>query len=116
MRNNADDASTPTAARAFHKGLALRSRTELIYRLPAGIDRFTALAGIDPATRRRRQRAAFDFRRRSPAARNQIAGDQPPQPIDLKITGARRLKILVDFGQNLDSGDWLNLCDAKIVK
>ena len=35
----------------FSKGLALRSRTELVYRLPAGFRRFTAIAGIDPATR-----------------------------------------------------------------
>ena len=37
-------------------------------------------------------------------------------PLMCEITGAKRLKIVVDFGQNLDTGDWLNLCDAKIVK
>ena len=36
--------------RTYAKGLALRSRTELAYRLPAGMRRFAATAGIDPAT------------------------------------------------------------------
>jgi hypothetical protein len=26
------------------------------------------------------------------------------------------LKIVVDYGQNLDTGDWLNLCDARLIK
>ena len=51
-----------------------------------------------------------------PLLETEVAGDQPPQPIDVQIAGAKRLKIVVDYGQNLDTGDWLNLCDAKIVK
>ena len=51
-----------------------------------------------------------------PLLETEIAGDQPPQPIQLDIAGVKRLKIVVDYGQNLDTGDWLNLCDARIVK
>ena len=51
----------PTGAlRSFAKGFALRSRTELVYRLPDGFNRFTALAGIDPAATASRQRPAYD--------------------------------------------------------
>jgi hypothetical protein len=46
----------------------------------------------------------------------EIGGNGPPEPIDLNIAGARRLSIVVDYGRNLDKGDWLNLCDARIVK
>src|SRR5690606_23843550 len=35
---------------AFEKGLSIRSRTELAYRLPGGFRRFVAVAGIEPST------------------------------------------------------------------
>lgn len=117
LDHDPEDASAPLAVRrTYTKGLALRSRTELVYRLPAGFSRFTALAGIDPAT------AAMGDLRLSiladdrPLLQTEVAGGQAPQPIDLQIAGAKRLRLLVDFGRNLDTGDWLNLCDAKIVK
>ena len=46
----------------------------------------------------------------------EVTGDHPPQPIQLDIANVKRLKIVVDYGQNLDTGDWLNLCDARIAK
>lgn len=117
LDHDPDDATAPLAVRrTYTKGLALRSRTELVYRLPAGFSRFTALAGIDPATTATgnlRLNVLADDR---PLLETEVAGGQAPQPIDVQITGAKRLKLLVDFGQNLDTGDWLNLCDAKIVK
>ena len=112
---NGDD-SPQGATRIFNKGLSLRSRTELVYRVPAGFKRFTALAGIDPATVSSGNLQLAILADDHALLETEIAGDQPPQPIDVDISGVKRLKILVDFGQNLDSGDWLNLCDAKIVK
>jgi hypothetical protein len=102
--------------RSFAKGLAIRSRTELVYRLPAGFRRFSALAGIDPTTSasgkvsltiQGDERSLFEA---------EIAGDQPPKPIELEIGGVRRLTIVVDYGRNLDTGDWLILGDARVVK
>jgi NPCBM/NEW2 domain-containing protein len=106
----------PGVVRSFDKGLALRSHTELVYRFPEGFNRFIALAGIEPATASTGNvrltlladdHSIFDA---------EIAGDESPQSIDVPIVGVKRLKIIVDFGQNLDTGDWLNLCDAKITK
>jgi hypothetical protein len=100
----------------FSKGLALRSRSELNYRLPAGFGRFTAVAGIEPATSTTGnvQLSIYgDDQRLFEAA---ISGDEPPREIELDIGGVKRLKIIVDFGKNLDTGDWLNLCDARLVK
>ena len=45
-----------------------------------------------------------------------MTGNDAPLPIEVDIAGVKRLKIVVDYGQNLDTGDWLNLCDARIVK
>lgn len=102
--------------RPFNKGLAIRSRTEMVYRLPPGFNRFVATAGIDPAARASGSVRLSIFADDRPLLETEVVGTGQPQPIDVEITGAKRLKILVDFGQNLDAGDWLNLCDAKIVK
>ena len=102
--------------RTFNKGLAIRSRTEIVYRLPAGFQRFTALAGIDPATSANGNVRLIISADDRVILDTEIAGNEPAQPVRLEITGAKRLKILVDYGQNLDTGDWLNLCDARIVK
>jgi hypothetical protein len=102
--------------KSFGKGVAIRSRTELVYRLPRGFEQFVALAGIDPATSATGavrlaiyadDRSVFDA---------DIAGDQSPHEIELDIAGVKRLKIVVDFGRNLDTGDWLNLCEARLIK
>jgi NPCBM/NEW2 domain len=110
-------ASSPTSLiRQFNKGLALRSRSELIYRLPAGYRRFTALAGIDPATRASGDVLLQIYGDDRSLLEAVVAGHEPPVAIDLDISGVKRLKIVVDFGHNLDTGDWLNLCDARVVK
>jgi hypothetical protein len=45
-----------------------------------------------------------------------ISGDQAPREIKIDIAAVKRLKIVVDYGQNLDTGDWLNLCEARLIK
>jgi hypothetical protein len=113
------DGETPAAraaTKAFPKGLALRSRTEITYRLPAGFKRFIAIAGIEPATTSAGNVRLSIFGDDRALLETEVTGDQPPHPIQLDIANVKRLKILIDFGQNLDTGDWLNLCDARIAK
>jgi hypothetical protein len=104
------------ATKTFPKGLALRSRTEITYRLPAGFKRFIAIAGIEPATTSAGNVRLSIFGDDRALLETEVTGDQPPHPIQLDIANIKRLKILIDFGQNLDTGDWLNLCDARIAK
>ncbi len=100
----------------YDRGLAVHSRTEIVYRLPGDFRRFQALAGIDD--------------RASPlgGVRLSIRGDDavlfdapiragdPPQEIDVSLEGVRRLVLLVDYGEESDVGDHLNLCEARLVK
>jgi hypothetical protein len=111
-----DSAAAQAATRTFAKGLALRSRSQLSYRLPAGFQRFIAIAGIEPATSAAGNVRLIIFGDDRVLVETDVAGDQPPQPIQLDIANVKRLKILVDYGQNLDTGDWLNLCDVRIAK
>ena len=116
IKNKDDDASAQATPRAFTKGLSIRSRTELVYRLPTGFNRFTAIAGIDPATRAAGNVRLSVFADDHALLETEITGSDAPQPIDVQIDGAKLLRIFVDYGHNQDTGDWLNLCDAKIVK
>lgn len=104
---------TPTS---FGKGLALRSRTEIAFRLPSGYRNFMATVGIEPATRGTGSVQLAVFGDDRLLHDGEITGQQPPLDLNLDVTRVKRLKIIVDFGKNLDSGDWLNLCDARLVK
>lgn len=102
--------------KVYRKGLAIHSRTELVYRLSEPFARFSAVAGIDDRVRPRGhvrlvirgdQKVLFD---------GAIAGGEPPRALDLDLRGVRRLTILVDFGEDQDLADHLDLCDARLVK
>ncbi|MEX0613321.1 MAG: NPCBM/NEW2 domain-containing protein [Pirellulales bacterium] len=108
---------SPTGqTRSFNKGLALRSRTELVYRVPPGFRRFTTTAGIDPSVSAGGNVRLEIYGDDRLLLEDDVAGHEPPREIELDISGVKRLKILVDYGHNLDNGDWLNLCDARMVK
>jgi hypothetical protein len=109
-------ADAPGHEETYTKGVALRSRTRLEYRLPRGFRRFVAVAGIEPSTSASgnvRLTIQGDGR---PLLETVITGAAPPLPIELDVTDVRRLAVTVDYGENLDTGDWLNLCQARIVK
>ncbi len=100
----------------YTKGLALHSRTEMVYRLPRPFRRLVAVAGIDDHIRpvghvqliiRGDDKVLLD---------QAISGADPPRSIELDITGVRRLTILVDFGQDMDIGDHLLLGDIKLIQ
>jgi hypothetical protein len=113
---DADSAPAAGQPRVFSKGLAVRSRSELVYRMPPGFARFTAIAGIDPATRATGNVKLTIYGDDHPLYEAAVSGEEPPQQIEMDIADIKRLKIVVDFGKNLDTGDWLNLCDARLVK
>jgi hypothetical protein len=114
--NTATPSNSVSGTQSFAKGLALRSRTELVYRLPNGFRKFSAIAGIDPAGRANGNIRLEIFGDDRPLLQTEVVGADSPQRIELDINGVKRLKIIVDFGANLDTGDWLNLCDARITK
>jgi hypothetical protein len=45
-----------------------------------------------------------------------LSGRDPPQPLQINIEGVRRLTILVDYGEDLDVADHLDLANARISK
>lgn len=102
--------------RVFHKGLALRSRTELAYRLPPGMRRFVATAGIDPETRSQGHVVVRVEADGETLFEQPVEGTEPPVEIDVDVAGKQRLTIFVDYGENLDLGDRLHLVEARVIK
>jgi hypothetical protein len=100
----------------YSKGLALHSRTEIVYRLPGRFRRLRAVVGIDDAVRPRGHLRLVIRGDQQVLLETTVTGDDPPKPIELDLTGVRRLSILADFGDNLDVADHLDLCEARIIK
>lgn len=101
---------------SYAKGLAMHSRTKLVYRLPAAYRRFLATAGIDDrAGKEGDVRLVIEGDGRQLFAAN-VRGGEKPTPIDLDISGVKRLSILADFGLDLDIADHLDLVEARVVK
>lgn len=100
----------------YEKGLALHSRTQVVYRLPAKFSRFVALAGIDDSV------APLGNVRLTIHGDDQqlldetIRGGEAPKAIELDLKGVRRLTILADYGEDLDLSDHLDLCEARIIQ
>jgi hypothetical protein len=112
------DASQPgrRSIRVYAKGVAVRSRTELEYRLPADMQRFVAIAGIDPSAT---AQGNVNLEIRGDGRllwQGAVDGKGDPIELDLDLKGARRLQIVVDYGENLDYGDRLHLVEARVTK
>ena len=102
----------------FSKGLALHSRTEAVYYLPGRFRRFEAVAGIDDEVR---PRGSVHVILRGDGkllweATVTGADKEPARPIDLDVTGVRRLTIVADFTAELDAAGHLVLGNARVSK
>ncbi|MCH2116507.1 MAG: NPCBM/NEW2 domain-containing protein [Pirellulales bacterium] len=101
---------------AYGKGVAMRSRSELAYRVPEGCKRFVALAGIDPHVLYQGQVQLMITGDGQVLLDREVRGTDAPLEIDVPVENVRVFRLLVDYGGNLDSGDLVNLCDAKFTK
>ncbi len=100
----------------FRKGLALASRTELVYKLPGNFRLFRTIVGIDDSTRETGSVRLTISGDGKVLWHGEVKGTDPPLPLELEIAGARRLEILADYGEGLDVGDRLDLGDAQVTK
>lgn len=102
---------------SYAKGLAMYSRSELVYRLPPGqFKRLKALAGIDDRARPAGAVRLVVYGDDRALLEADVAADREPLPIDLDLAGVRRLRIVVDFGPRAEAMDLFDLCDARILQ
>jgi hypothetical protein len=111
-----DSATLVLGGKEYRKGLALHSRTELMYRLPDRFGRFRAMAGVDDAVRPGGKVRLVIRGDGKDLLDTPISGNDAPRPVDVDLTGVRRLTIVVDYGEGLSAGDYLLLCNARLTK
>jgi len=104
----------------YSKGLALCSKTELTYKLPAKFRRFQAVAGIDDTVGDDGEIALIILGDGKELYRGVFRGKDKSAPLDVDLGTARKLTIVVDYGEgaplSADISDKFNLCEARIVK
>lgn len=101
---------------SFDKGIALRSRSTMVFRIPKGFNRLVATVGIDDRVRENGHVQLVIQSDSKVIFSEPITGRDRPRELDLDLTGAKRVTVLVDFGQELDVADFLNLCNARFTK
>ena len=106
-----------SGGRLFLKGLGVHSAARLTYALDQPYRRFQAELGIDDSTAGRGSvlfRVFVDGHERY--ASGPVRGGDAPLPVSIDLAGAKRLDLVVDFGERgdvLDHADWL---DARLIK
>ena len=105
-----------TLEQTYQKGLAIHSRTEIVYRLSKQFQRFKTIAGIDPSAKAATQVRLVVSADGNPLFDQMVSGDAAPVELDLDMTDVKRLAILVDYGDNWDADDRLHLANARLIK
>lgn len=113
---NLEGRSISLGGKSYAKGLAMPSRTVLDYDV-TGYNLFRTLIGIDDGMSGPAHaivRIEGDGRElfSTPVTRRDIK----PKEIELRITGIKKLRIIVDYGEDWDLGDHVDLANARIVK
>lgn len=106
----------PAPIESYTRGLSLRSKSRLVYPLPAEARRFEARVGIDAGSAQLGNVHLTVLGDGRVLFEEEISGQTGPRDVSVSVAGLRQLELIVDYGKNQDAGDRLNLCNARIVK
>jgi hypothetical protein len=114
---NLEAKSLRILGQVYRKGLALQSRSQVVWTLPGKFSRLEAVAGIDDDVRPLGNvhvqilgdgKSLFD---------RAISGnDKEAVPISVDVSGMRRLTLVVDSQGNFGAGDHLDLGNLRLIK
>lgn len=114
--SNLDGGPLRLGGKIYSRGLAIHSRTTLRYRLRGNYRRFQAVMGIDQSLNGSGHVHVIIHADDKLLLETDVSGGDDPRVLDLNVTDARDLRILVDFGEDLDISDHLDLADARVIK
>ncbi|MBM4031772.1 MAG: hypothetical protein FJ291_08315 [Planctomycetes bacterium] len=100
----------------YEKGLGVHSRCRLSYALDGRFDLFAATIGIDASAGGKGDCVFVVLADGKELFRKPMRGADPPADVRVKITGAQRLTLLVDWGEDLDLADRADWCDARVIR
>ena len=99
----------------FRRGLGTHANSEIVYTLDGTCRRFQAWAGPDMATYGTLGLAVFVDGEKRWESGKMVHGDAP-KLVDVDITGAKELRLLVDDAGNDIMGDHADWADAKLLR
>ncbi len=105
------------AGRTYDRGLAVHSRSALTYDLNGHFATFEALVGFDESAKgvgRVDCRVFADDK--EIYANPDLHADAPPSKLSLPVAGAERLKLVIDFGPDQDTGDRVIWANARLLR
>jgi hypothetical protein len=105
-----------SVVRAYTKGMAIHSKTELNYRLRGEFERLKAVVGLEPHRSRSGSVRLVISLDGATAFDETIDRSQEPLELDMEIVDVNKLTILVNYGNDGDAGDRLHLCDLRVIK
>ncbi len=101
----------------FEQGIGVHSQSTLTYDLPDAFSRLAAVIGIDAAVAPRGNvvfRVTVDGKEVFNSG--PVTGRDEPRPVNVPIEGARRIQLIVEFGEELDIGDQANWGNVRVIK
>ncbi len=100
----------------YEKGIGVHSRCRLSYALDGKFDLFAATVGIDASTGGKGDCVFAVLADGKELFRKQMRGPDAPADVRVKVAGAQRLTLLVDWGEDLDLADRADWCDARVIR
>ena len=101
----------------FRKGLGAHSRSELTYSLEGKFRRFESVVGIDDETAGQGSVVFRVLLDSQPAWESKpLTGSSAPQRVQLDVTRARQITLVVDFGALGDVQDHADWAEARLVR
>lgn len=101
----------------FDTAIAMRAKTEAVYRTAGEYERIRATAGMDEHASGSSHAVLVIQGDNRVLLEQAFTPDQAPVEIDLDITNVQRLTIRVEFGEGMGLlGDWIYLCNARLMK
>ena len=103
--------------KSYARGLAVHSRTALTYELDGRYSTFETTIGFDESARRvGRVDCRIFADDKELYANPDLRADGPPVKLALPVEKARRLRLVVDYGANQDTGDRVIWGNARIYR
>jgi hypothetical protein len=101
----------------FERGIGVHSQSALTYDLPGPFSKLAAVIGIDRAAAPLGN-VVFRVTADGKEVFNSgpVTGRDAPRAIDVPIGGAKRVQLLVDFGEELDVGDQADWGNVRLIK
>jgi hypothetical protein len=102
---------------SFERGIGMHSQSALTYDLPGEFSRLAAVIGID-AGAAPLGNVVFRVTADGKEAFNSgpVTGRDAPRTINVAVAGAKRVQLIVEFGEDLDIGDQGDWGNARLIK